>query len=513
MRRFLTGLAVAAIATGTLCLTAPPQTAAQEMSIEDMAKLLPGSINSLMVVNAERIESSGISKKDGWAETHAGKVASGLIFLPADAKVVLLGAVMDYDTFDPRETALMASMDKVPPIDMIRQLTDGTIDEIGGMQVVSTPNDHYIARLDDNLVVGLRPALRPYFSRWLESLKKREPSRVPDYLEQGLGYAENLGTEVIVAFNLGEVVSATEVYSRIKDNEDLRNASLDAKQVAQQIASVRGMTLGITVRDKIVGALKFDFKGDISSLEPLARQLATGLCQRTGIHLDEFQEWNISSDANQVRLSGEMSTESFRKILSIVDAPQAHSTEVAATGTSETGDPSDPAYVTKNYFDTVNSFVDNLSPKLTPAATYTENANWFRKYADKIDAMGTLNVDQDMIAYGNYVSQIFRESSLLLINTRETTKEKQQAMIASGARSGGGGGGRAYGFRAGSRYGRWGGRYGRSGGDGSRLRRAVRNQQKSEAIKTVAQGFEEIATEQRNVRQSMTDKYQTQFLP
>ncbi len=512
MKRILTGLLITAITTGMMCLTAVPQAAAQQLSIEDMAKLLPGSINALMVVNAERIKNSGISKKEGWADTQAGKVASGLIFLPGSANVIVLGSVMDYDTFDARETSALVSMDKVPPLEIIRQVTDGKIDVVAGTQVVETPDDHFIAPINEHLAAALRPALRPYFARWLASLQKGETSRVPDYLEEGLGYAQDLGTEVIVAFNLGEVISASQALERIQGNDQVRQASLNPKEVAQLVASVRGCTLGITIRDKMVGAIKFDFTEDISSLQPLARQLATGLCNRTGFHLDEFDEWNVELSGKQVKLSGELSTESLRKVLSIVDAPQSHTTDVTSQEQMESENLTDPVVATKKYFDTVNSFVDQLAPKLSPAVTYTENANWFRKYADKIDGMGTLNVDQDMIAYGDYVSQILRESALLMINTRESTKEQQQALIASGARSGGGWGG-GYAVRGYSRYGRWGGRYGRSGGDGSRLRRAARNQQKSQAIKTVAQGFEEIATERRNVKQSMTDKYQTQFIP
>ena len=59
MRRFLTGLLTIAIATGTLCLAAPVPAVAQDMSMHEMAKLLPGSINSIMVVNVDRIRSSG----------------------------------------------------------------------------------------------------------------------------------------------------------------------------------------------------------------------------------------------------------------------------------------------------------------------------------------------------------------------------------------------------------------------------------------------------------------------
>lgn len=511
MRRFLTGLLTVVLTVGAIG-PALAQQSTPAPSINDMAKMLPGSINSIMVVNAQRIRSSEIAKKDSW-DTHAGEVASGLIFIPADANRVVMGAVMDYDTFDARETAVLVEMDQTPPLDVIRSVTDGTIDEIAGMKIVETPQDHYVARLDDHLIAGLRPALRPYFSRWLTSLKKRESIRVPDYLEQGINYAEELGTEVIVAFNLGSVVSPTRVLDEIQDNEQVRQASLDVKQVARQVASVKGMTLGITVRDKIYGSLKFDFSEDISSLKPLARQLVSGICERTGIHLSEFDEWNVTSDAHTVKISGDMSTESFRKIMSIVDAPHSHTTDYATHDEMKTENATDPMYVTKKYFDSVNSLVDQIAPKLSPASTYTQNANWLRKYADKIDSMGTLNVDEDMIAYGNFVSQTFRDASLLMIDSRENTKITQEKLMASGARSGGGrsGWGGGSGYRGGYRYGRWGGQRGLTGGDGSRLRRSARNKTQAEVVKSVSDSFDQIATQQRDVRQAMTEKYQTQF--
>ncbi len=514
MTRALTRLLLAAIITGAICLTPDARISAQEMTMMEMAKKMPNGINAIMSVNVERIVNSAIAGKEGWNDNHAGKLASGLIFVPEGSKHVLLGAVMDWDAFHPRQTNVLVTMDKVPPIDIIRQITDGSVDDVQGFQVVETNNDRYIVRIDDNLVGSLRPAIRQSFTQWLGGMKAGSEPRIRDYLEQGLGYADELGTEVIVAFNLEHSVSRSRVMDRIRDSEVVRENSLNAADVSKMVASVKGLTLGITVRDGIYGAVKIEFNEDISSLKPVAKELATAIFNRAGLHLDEFDTWAIDSDAHQLKLAGDMSRQSFQKVLSIVDAGSHESTQYASTDEMEGSGYDDPVTVTKKYFDTVNSLVDQLQPRMSAGQAYTRNSNWLKRYADKLDELGTLNVDPQMIDYGDFVSQSFRDASMLLIQTNESAQEKNRNLIAAGARSGGSGGRGGWG-RSYNRYGWYGGASGyhrrRTGGDGSRLRSAVRQNAKGEAIVSVNEIFSQISAERRNVRQNFTQKFGVQF--
>lgn len=511
MTRALTRLLMAAIIAGAICLTPDSSISAQEMTMMEMAKKMPNGINSIMSVNVERIINSAIAGKEGWNDSHAGKLASGLIFVPDNSKHVLVGAIMDWDSFHPRETYVLVTMDNVPPIDIIRQVTDGTVDTVMDFQVVQTNHDRYIVRIDDNLAGGMRPAIRQSFTRWLGGLKQGSEPRIRDYLEQGLGYADELGTEVVLAFNLENSVSRSRVMDRIRDSDVIRENSLNAADVSKQVASVRGLTLGITVRDGIYGAVKIEFSEDISSLKPVAKELAAAVFNRAGLHIDEFDTWQVESDDKQVKLSGEMSRESFQKVLSIVDAGSHDSTQYASSD-DESYD--GPAGVTKKYFDTVNSMIDSLQPRLSAGQAYTRNANWLKRYADKMDELGTLNVDPQMVDYGDFVSQSFRDASMLLIQTNESSQEKNRNLIAAGARSGGSGGRGGWGHSY-NRYGWYGGASGyhrrRTGGDGSRLRSAARQNSKGEAIVSVNEVFNQISAERRNTRQTMTDKFGVQF--
>ena len=232
------------------------------------------------------------------------------------------------------------------------------------------------------------------------------------------------------------------------------------------------------------------------------------------MHLDEFDTWQIQSDANMVKLSGEMSRQSFQKVMSIVDAGGHEATQYASSDELQGSDYDDPVTVTKRYFETVNSMIDSLQPRLSSGQAYTRNANWLKRYADKLDELGTLNVDPQMVDYGDFVSQSFRDASMLLIQTNESSQEKNRNLIASGARSGGAGGRGGWG-RSYNRYGWYGGASGyhrrRTGGDGSRLRSAVRQNAKGQAIVSVNEIFTQIATERRNTRQAFTDKFGVQF--
>ena len=355
----------------------------------------------------------------------------------------------------------------------------------------------------------MHPADRQNFTRWYTTVRRGESTRVPGYLEEGLGYAEQLGTELIMAFNLDHVVSRTRVMERIRGSELLRKHSLVDTEVAKLLASVRGLSFGATVRDQIYGSVKIDFNEDISSLKPITEQLVQDVMEITGAHIDEFDEWKPVIDGKQLSMQGPLSKASFRLIMSLMPSPEHEATTPVDT---EAG--SGPAAATKRYFDSVNRMFDDLRRKLTPGQPYTRNATWMRKSADKIDGLPLANVDEQMLDYGNFVSGTIRNQALGLIESRETTKQSINTLIASGARSGGGGGSRwgggsgRYGYNRIGRRGGWG--Y-RRGGDGSRLRNATRSNIQSAAIESVAEVFTDIETTRGQVRQSMSAKYGMDF--
>lgn len=506
MKQLLLRLSKYLVAFGATCLLTIEAGTAQEGTFAELTRKLPGNVNSVMAVNVEQISNSPIGLREKWATTYAGQTASGLMFVPEKAKVVLIGAVMDFESFHPKETALMMTMDKVPSVGEIRALTDGMVDELAGQEFVETKAGAFVRRDSDTLVVGLRPGDRSYFGKWLSDLKKAS-TEVKGYLEEGVKFADEHAS-IIMAFDLNNFVSRNKVYETIKEMELINKNAMDAKKVSAQIASMRGFTLGVTVSDKVFGAIKIDFEDDISSLEPVASEIAQSLLSRTGMQMEEFESWKITTSAKQIKLSGNLSTPSLRKILSLINVPRFD--EKPYVSASESMNSDSPGSMTKRYFDTVNSFYDEVKAKITPATAYLENAKWLDNYANKIDGLSILDIDEVAVAYGNAVSQTLRDSATGLRNTNQTAKQVNQEMLAAGTRSGGGwgadvswGGGYSYGSAG------WG--EGTNWGDGSRIRRAAQRKEKSEAIKSIVGLFASLDTDRRKVQQALTQKYGMDF--
>jgi hypothetical protein len=507
-------LLVLAMAVGTV--SSSVNLTAQE-SLQDLAKKFPGYVNAVMAVNAREIRDSVISKANNWTDSYEGRVTSGLIFIPENADRVLLGAAMDFQTFHPRTTAILAEVATPPTSDLIRKATQGTIDNMLGYDVVETPNDMYVVPLEGNTVAAYRPAIRTDFLPWLSDLKEGKTNPVRDYLQEGLGYAD-LGTAIIIAFNLENVISRSRIYENIQDSEEIRENSMDAKEVARLVASCRGVTLGVTVTDKITGAVKIDFSEDVSSLEPLKGGIALGVLERIGLFVDDFDEWEaFEMTPNQIQVRGQLSLNSFRQLLAIVDAAPNDSMSMSGEADLDTYS-DDPATVNKNYFTAVDGLVQGVKPKLSAGQAYTRNAKWLRKFAEKIDLLPTLNVDPEVVDFGVYAAEMLREASQYMIDTNAETKTKIQGLIASGARSGGGtgwGGAGGWGGTYGANYstGRWGYRYGRRSGRGTgqRLRDSVRANQKTEAVRTLQEMFTEYDAQRADLRRNLTQKYNSEF--
>ena len=469
---------------------------AQSPTIKSMASQMPSGVNSVVVLNVAKIRESQIAQSEGWCTTPEGRIASGFHSLPIDANIILLAAPMDYETFHPRFVTSLMSFDQAPSLVQVREITGGRIDEILKTQTIETPSDHYVTRLNDNLVAAFRPAMRPEFAKWLSDLKNDESSRMKDYLEEGLNYAEELGTELIIAFNLKHVVSRTRVYEDAKTSDVLQEHVIEPKAFSAAVASLRGITLGATVRDKVFASVKFDFDEDISIVSPVAETLVSDILDRTGISLPEFEEWKPIVKANQIVIRGDLSVSSFRRLVSVLGAPDANVATPRTSNPDMSG--GDLRIVaTKEYFDAVNSYLADVTPKLDRTDSYTKNAKWLRKFAEKIEGLRQLDVDSNVLDYGDYVAQSLRNAQLVLIDIREDSGNRARTLLDSGRR----------GYHRGGRYG-----YGYRGGNGARERSNSRAKFKSDAVKSVTDIFSQVTARQNELRRELDRDLRTTIL-
>jgi hypothetical protein len=292
----------------------------------------------------------------------------------------------------------------------------------------------------------------------------------------------------------GEIERRLEMGGLVVDGE--------IKPVAKVLASIQGLTLGVTVRDKIFGSLKIDFGVDAGPLTEKGKAMVIGALQRWQLMMDDVNNWTFEVNGPQIKMSGPLTNAGFRKVLSLVRQSIEHD---LVSGQGQGAEPTSEqamATASKLYFNKVEMLFDELrnKPDNTSLVTY---AKWFEKYADEIDHMSMLNVDEQVAKFGLYVSQSFRDTAAVLRGAN-LDKRAQLAGTAdefSGGRFGAYGG-YGYGYTSGSYF---------YMNDRSRERRAIGTQIDVQGEKQARDILGEVVKTMTETRGQMSQKYQIDF--
>jgi len=278
------------------------------------------------------------------------------------------------------------------------------------------------------------------------------------------------------------------------------------------LASLRGVTLGITLRDKPFGKIKIDFANDAAPLDKIAKPLFLHVLAHRGLTIDEFEDWKYETKGKQVTLEGYFTEAGLRRIFSAFDRPPALSDPEPAdpkeqpTTQSQSASEQTPeqiaAQATLAYFQDMAELIKDLKRTKNSSDRYTSGsiATWCKNYARKIDRLPMLNVDPEMLDFGNGLSQTLSQASMAL-----KTGNSQGAIAAMNV-------GPYYNYySSASIYGTY--RYGyvedvRSEmSEKAKVKRASRSQSMMEA----RQILDSIEPALQDIRRKMTEKYQIEF--
>lgn len=458
---------------------------------EPAARLVPDSANTLMLVQAKRIFDSQLSKQQNWRKDHSQAFKSGAAFLPVTTERVLIAAQLDLDTFQPLWK--LSVFEKYGPEVSIGQLSEkigGNIDDVAGKQAVVLPNDTYFVKIDDTMLAAYTPANRQATVRWLNS--KRTPAiTLSPYLGRALNYADQ-NASVILAVDLEGSVHADAIAPRLKLSGLIDEANIPA--VADALSKIQGVMLGITVNDKITGSLRVDFSDNASVLKPYGHQLLLEILARRGAMIDDFKSWKVNETADTIVLSGPLSDTGFREVLSLVRHSINHDLIVSSSPGDEDQEP-DTATVSKRYYDKLQTIVSDLQSAEKDKALNTY-ASWFERYASEIDEMSVINVDEDLVKFGTYLSDHFRDAAGVLRNAQFSKRSTQAGMSDSYYTE---------------RYGAWGMRSYSYYYDNSAARRAVGVQQNVAGESAARDILRDVAKQMGEVRRGLSERYKIDF--
>jgi hypothetical protein len=386
--------------------------ATAEAQFENVIKRVPSSSNALVLVNVEKVFDSFAAMKGGWKDKLVAAHKSGLTVLPPQAKQAALSAEFDLDMMTPIWQSALATWDNIPESKAIAERTKGTTDTILSLAAVQLPSDAYVVKFDAKTIGFMSPANRQSVGRWVREVFNRDKPMLSAYLSEAYQHADR-GTPIVLALDLNDAVTFGGVRQKLDDVWEAYEfkGKADLEKTAKVLASIRGVTLGITLKNEPYGALKVDFDEEVAPIASIAKELLLAVLHERGAFINEFEDWKLTSGEKQLRLDGHFTDSGLRRIFSVFDRPPS----LDAPGQQDQLSPEEKTLkATKSYYDSIDDLYKDLRRKPKSQGNhYTVGSMgvWYDNYARKIDNLPILGVDPDLVKFGSEMANTLRQAS------------------------------------------------------------------------------------------------------
>jgi hypothetical protein len=378
---------------------------------EELVKKVPSSTNAIAFVNVEKLMASPIAVKEKWAQKKDSAFASGVSFLPSDAKVALLPMQLEHETWAPMWEAAIMDIDHEPSQAKAVALTGGKADTIIGREAVALPGNAYLVRLATKTVAFLAPANRQAMARWMREIDSRKEMSLSPYLTEAYGYANEIGTPIILAMDLEDTLTPQTLVVRMEEEKEfLARHKLDPAQTAALLSTIRGITLGLVFSDQTSGKLRVDFGINVTMEPETAKAALLHVLAKRGAMIDEFAEWKPVVKGKTFFLEGRLGPSGMLRISSLFNRPPSlQAPEITPEQKVMTKEQQVVA-ASQNYFKQINKLYNDLRAQKAGSSSYTmpQLGVWMSKYAAKIDQLSVLNVDPELIDYGANAADLLR---------------------------------------------------------------------------------------------------------
>jgi len=481
-----------------LCGVALPA-AARAQAAEDWRSLLhqvPGSANVVMLADVQALRQH--AENEGKDDAGGGQAIRDLSAeLSSDVRKLAVGALVDFDRMEPHWELGVFEMQNLPSAAVLARLERGYVDQVGKDSVVWSPRGVYLAPLGNDLLATAWPANRQFMSRWLA--RGGQPTRtLSPYLESSAKMVTG-SVPVVVALDFENVVAVGPAKKKLATTKALADSPNAVPEVAELLAGLRGLVFAVEVKDAVRGTIRLDFDRPPTALAQVGKPLLLEALARRGAMLPDLENWKPRVAGNSFSLTGSLGPGSLPILLGFLVSPSSVGA-IDKTEVSASDEPADSGTRmltgTKKYFESVNRIVRDV--RNFKCKTFGEKALWNDRQARKVDNLPTLDVDEDMIVFGEQVARLLRGAGV----------DIRGANISAGMQKSRGGGttsGWGYDGYGNAYYGTY--VINSDVGENRQLAAQARGEGASSQIDAIAQ-IDELTGQ---MRRGMTKKYNTQF--
>ncbi len=385
----------------------------------------PSNSNVIVLVNSSRVFDSAMARKERAAEKARAAFATGTSIVTPDVDRLLIASEVDLEALHTNWTVAVFSRE-AKQFDFAGLVNHhaGTVDSMAGFKTALLANDVYAAQLGPSTLGFIKPGNRQTAARWLKTSSTTGSSQIADYLKRAVKFADSKA-DIILAIDLEGLLSPTEVREKLSLVTSVPKDQTSS--VAEVLDHIEGATLGVTVRESIFGSLKIDFKQDVSALAKFGKPLIIDVLKYKGVMINDFEQWQLKTTDKSLVLSGPLSLSGMRMINALVSRPLL--TEIS----DESSDASPAPYArTKTYFDSLESYHNDLAQQKPDTKTLMGYAAWFQRYAEKIDELSIVGVDPAAVQLGASMSEKLRLVANGLQNTQSILRAEKGVVRANG---------------------------------------------------------------------------------
>lgn len=376
-----------------------------------LARRVPTRSNAIVFVDVERLLATPIAQKEDWKANAQNAFESGLLILPPNVSRFVASAQIDFHTMAVTSSLYAFDTSVEPDVPRIATSTGGQVDNFGGHPAAVLPGDYFLVMFTSRFAVLGHPAERQDVANYVRQVDNNG-LRTSAYLQEAEVFAEN-NAPITMALDLTDAVPRDFIRARLNSMESLKEKKIDLDKLADAIAGIRGLTLGINVEEEMTGSVKVDFSEDISMLGDSAKPLLLEALGNRGVMIDELEDWTFQTNGKSIRLIGKLEKSGLRRIMSLIPVPPP--LQQARQAASQVSDKESQKRLivasSQNYFKSVDSLVQDLKKDKRGRATRGQTAVFFDRYADRIDRLPSLNVDPYLLDLGQYVSSSLRTGS------------------------------------------------------------------------------------------------------
>jgi hypothetical protein len=472
-----------------------------DKEFDELMKRVPDSANAIVFIDAESLYASSLGQKEGWNKKHQQEYLGGAVMFPSTATHVIHAGQLDQFGHGTVYEIGLAYLRKSVTMPDLAKFEGGSTETVSGTSVVRSPRNCYFVGFTPIILGTYAPASRQEFSRWVKfGMTNKEPELSP-YLKEAASKA-GWKNQIVLAFDVTDMINPKMAKLQLAQMDSLSGKKDQIDGIAKVVSSMTGIRLVVSVTGKIDGELTVDFGENIRPYASLIKPVLLELLVHKGANIDNLEAGEVTVGDKSLTLRAPMTEEGLRRILSIIHPPAAQ----VSPGDEPSPGVDPKLQASKRYYQTVTTLLNELKSKRVQRIQ--ESAWWHSNYANKIDDLPILNVDEELLGWGGSMSGKLRSVAASLngasLKNNALDAYRQQTVYAWGPSAGYGG---AYGYGYGGYY--------QPGGiwyeNNYQEIWAAGRENTMKGAQDRNDVWQLIDTETGNIRKKMTLKYNTEF--